>query len=86
VAATCSYCKQDMETGASCVEVAIDLTDGRYRPIRWGSENPRWEGERCHDCLVLRGGYHHRGCDVERCSRCGANSFPATVTTRSRSG
>jgi hypothetical protein len=37
LAATCTYCEQDMETGASCVEVAIDLIDGRYAPIPWGS-------------------------------------------------
>jgi hypothetical protein len=26
---------------------------------------------RCGDCNVVRGGLHHRGCDLERCPRCG---------------
>lgn len=26
---------------------------------------------RCHDCAVRVGGFHHPGCDVEECPRCG---------------
>lgn len=29
------------------------------------------EGERCPDCRVASGGYHHPGCNMERCPRCG---------------
>jgi hypothetical protein len=25
----------------------------------------------CHDCGVEKGGYHHPGCDMETCPRCG---------------
>src|ERR1700722_12936936 len=25
---------------------------------------------RCHDCNVRDGGFHHPGCDAERCPRC----------------
>lgn len=28
------------------------------------------EGDRCHDCNVAYGGFHHPGCDVERCPSC----------------
>ncbi len=26
---------------------------------------------RCEDCGVVAGGYHHGGCERERCPRCG---------------
>ena len=26
---------------------------------------------RCHDCNVELGGFHHPGCDMERCPKCG---------------
>jgi len=26
---------------------------------------------RCHDCNIKHGGFHHPGCDVERCPKCG---------------
>lgn len=25
----------------------------------------------CHDCGIMPGGYHHPGCDQERCPKCG---------------
>src|SRR5262249_14094682 len=34
---------------------------------RYGAIEP-WP---CHDCGVAHGGYHHPGCDVEECPRCG---------------
>ena len=29
-----------------------------------------YESRRCHDCNVMPGGYHHPGCDAERCPAC----------------
>lgn len=28
-------------------------------------------GDRCYDCHVAHGGFHHSGCDMERCPKCG---------------
>jgi hypothetical protein len=68
--ATCTDCNQDMLTAESCTvtTVAIDGTVYRRRPWRPG---PSWGSGPCGDCGVARGGWHHRGCDLERCPCCG---------------
>lgn len=40
--------------------------------IKAGNENQMWikEGEKCPDCQVVFGGYHHIECDLERCPVC----------------
>ncbi len=69
--AICKYCELEMLETASCtVEVFDDIPGGPYPRIRFGSERPRWPGDRCGDCGVKRGGYHHPGCDIERCPSC----------------
>jgi len=70
--AVCSWCELEMKTGASCA-VAIFHQDGRDIPmIAFGSERGRaGKGQRCGDCGVARGGFHHPGCDLQRCGACG---------------
>jgi len=43
-------------------------------PIPYGKEKRfglRDDSERCHDCGVKLGHYHHPGCDWEECPGCG---------------
>jgi hypothetical protein len=38
--------------------------------IPWGKERGWSAKSRCGDCGVVRGGFHHLGCDIQRCPRC----------------
>ena len=70
--AECQYCDQEMTTAATC-EVTEFHLDGvpvpltPYRPERGrGVSAP----DRCGDCGVRPGGFHHIGCDMQRCPLC----------------
>ena len=60
--AQCQYCAEDMTTGRSCTVEALHL-DG----VRKGLGRAH---RRCGDCGVRAGGFHHLGCDVQRCPAC----------------
>lgn len=65
--ATCKTCGQEMRTAASCTQEVIEYADGVTLPrLRWGADR----GERCGDCGVEPGGFHHLNCDQEVCPRC----------------
>ena len=60
--AQCQYCAKDMMTGRSCTVEALHLDGVRRRLGR--------AHRRCGDCGVRAGGFHHLGCDVQRCPAC----------------
>lgn len=67
--AICEWCNNEMTTGASCTVSTLHLRGARiaiapYRPSR------RTASRRCGDCGVAPGGFHHPGCDLQRCPRC----------------
>lgn len=70
--AICEYCGKEMldNVGCSCEKIEYDLI--MYNRIKAGDKND-WvrPGEVCHDCGAPYGTYHHPGCDMERCPRCG---------------
>lgn len=63
----CQDCHREMLKAASCTITTLIYPDG-VRAKRIPHDGDR----RCHDCGVLPGGYHHQGCDDERCPRCGS--------------
>lgn len=75
----CSACRQEMLDAPSCIKVRVQIKSGKkivktMDPIPFGREQ-RFDGEgpnadRCHDCNVKRGGFHHPGCDWEECPNC----------------
>ena len=72
--ALCRYCGRDMT-------VASTTTCKGNRLVRFpdGTEMssvpyvpPAGQSNRCcGDCNVVPGGFHHPGCDLERCPKCG---------------
>lgn len=67
--AECKFCKREMLEVDGCSEGIVAFPSGESWvrvPFRPGTP-----GHRCHDCNVLGGGFHHLGCDVEKCPKCG---------------
>lgn len=65
-----------------CLEnTEITFKDGTKMPaIPFGQEKGVGEeeveeGEGCHDCACLPANFHHPGCDMEECPRCGRQAL-----------
>ena len=65
--AVCSWCNNEMTTGASCTIAELHRLGIPFRLAP--------AARRCGDCGVSRGGLHHLGCDVQRCPACGGQLF-----------
>jgi hypothetical protein len=76
--AVCGKCSQEMNDDGTVTCVV------RPGLVRFGLEHPELEhAERCHDCGVAAGGFHHPGCCVAWCQACvaerlfcGCDPFP----------
>jgi hypothetical protein len=61
--AICTYCDQEMLSGASCTVKVLHRSGVALSLER--------TTRRCGDCGVERRGLHHLGCDMQRCPGCG---------------
>ncbi len=66
--ATCRACGRVM-AGTSCEPFAFRIRGVRYPRLRFGFDGlpSVARPDRCHDCGVTPGGYHHVGCALDVC-------------------
>ena len=63
--ATCMDCNLEMTTALGCTVAEVTIEGEPHG-------RDRSTDARCGDCGAKCGGFHHLGCDLERCPRCGA--------------
>lgn len=62
----CEFCGQVMLESSGCTNSTVEFPDGtKLNSIRSYRESI------CHDCNASQGSFHHPGCDMEVCPRCG---------------
>jgi hypothetical protein len=61
--ATCIDCDLEMTTASGCTLSEVTIEGAQYA-------RDRATDRRCGDCGARSGGFHHLGCDLERCPRC----------------
>lgn len=68
----CDTCSGYFMDAESCTADGIRFPDGHVsEAIPYGSESIKRDDDRCPDCGVERDGFHHPGCEVAECPRCG---------------
>jgi hypothetical protein len=71
VMAICLDCDREMLTAPSCVVSTLHLGGAPFPLTPYGRDGTSApDGGRCGDCGVEPGGFHHLGCDLQRCPRC----------------
>jgi hypothetical protein len=69
--AVCNWCGEEMTRGGTCSVAELHRAGVVVAMIRFGDERAGIRASSCGDCGVRRGGFHHPGCDLQRCPVCG---------------
>lgn len=74
----CQYCGKEMTTAKGCACTEVEINGEWYPRIRFGKPGDLSFGyvslrkeDRCGDCGAKFGQFHHPGCDMEACPKCG---------------
>lgn len=69
----CNVCEKEMGSSTGCCDHAYKLENGKIVIAVKAEELNDWVEPNgiCHDCGAHYGEFHHPGCDVERCRKCG---------------
>lgn len=73
--AVCGWCDQEMTTNVSCSVEFLHRDGVPVAMVPWGQERGWQASGPCGDCGAPRGGFHHLGCDVQRCAVCRGQMF-----------
>ncbi len=68
--AVCEWCGEEMTRGGSCSVSQFHRGEKAINMIAYGDERAAMRSSSCGDCGVRRGGFHHPGCDLQRCPAC----------------
>lgn len=68
---SCEYCGKTMGEAASCT--TIYFTNSKETILYTREKHD--EDDPCGECGVTKGGFHHPGCDLERCPLCGGQAI-----------
>ena len=73
--AICDLCGKEVEGASSCIKSIIRINGMDYTPLPFEKKDTVFTGKqfskRCPECNVLNGGFHHVGCSLEICPKCG---------------
>lgn len=72
-AKVCSRCNNDIQFSSTCICSKVVYNDKTFMPVKFGEEkNTDFSDiERCNDCNVIKGAFHHNWCEAEECPKCG---------------
>jgi ssDNA-binding Zn-finger/Zn-ribbon topoisomerase 1 len=72
--AICRDCGKEMKKAKTCTKNVLLITSKSGELEHYKRNSVYFDvNEKCHDCGIenKKGNYHHYGCDMERCPKCG---------------